>query len=42
MESPMKVRIATLAGAALLAAKVSTPTEARGFGMHGGFGHVGG
>ena len=42
MESPMKVRIATLAVAALLAANVSNPAEARGFGMHGGFGHIGG
>jgi hypothetical protein len=38
----MKMRIATLAVAALLAANVSTPAEARGLGMHGGFGHVGG
>jgi hypothetical protein len=38
----MNMRIATLAVAALLAANVSNPAEARGLGMHGGFGHIGG
>ena len=37
----MKVRIATFAVAALLSASVPQ-AEARPFGMHGGFGHVGG
>jgi hypothetical protein len=38
----MKVRIATLAVAGLLAATVPNAVNARPLGMHGGFGHVGG
>jgi hypothetical protein len=39
----MRLRLTILAGAALLAAStLSSPAEARGFGFHGGFGHVGG
>lgn len=39
----MKFRITTAAAAGLLAASMMVvPAEARGFGMHGGFGHVGG
>jgi hypothetical protein len=38
----MKVRIATLAVAGLLAATVPNAADARPLGMHAGFGHVGG
>src|SRR5690349_3672433 len=41
-ESVMKLRIATLTAVLLLAANAPNTAEARGFGMHGGFGHVGG
>ena len=39
----MNLRVTTIAAAGLLVASViSAPAQARGFGMHGGFGHVGG
>jgi hypothetical protein len=38
----MKMRIATLAVAALLVANVSSSADARPFGMHGGFAQIGG